>query len=155
MFSSQLAVAFFPDFVGTIMHILACYLLTCWSVLYGKSLVCVLFHQSVVMCKKKHNQDTLISKQLYESTRSGILQREPLKVIDVIVTHSSQKTLRLLDGAIATKETDHHHHCTDSDQDVDTWTDRWTENIDWLVSMATHIHLQVLETFTFCYWEKN
>jgi len=42
------------------------------------------------------------------------------------VTHSSQKTLGLLDGSVASQETDYHHHCADGDEDVDTWTERQT-----------------------------
>lgn len=46
----------------------------------------------------------------------------------VIVTHSSQQTLGLLNSTIASKETNKHHHWTDTNQDVDTWTDR-QENV--------------------------
>lgn len=36
------------------------------------------------------------------------------------VTHSSQQTLGLLDGAITAEEADHHHHGAHGDQNVDT-----------------------------------
>lgn len=37
------------------------------------------------------------------------------------VTHCSEKTLGFLYGSIATKESNKHHHSTDSNQDVDTY----------------------------------
>lgn len=49
-------------------------------------------------------------------------------LLSVIVTHSSQQTLGLLNSTIASKETNKHDHWTDTNQDVDTWTDRHTDS---------------------------